>query len=493
MSRTSLLSRLFRALAIGIAASTVACSSAPKTTSAPTPTSPPAMAYETFDAVWETVDTQHFDATHNGVDWKAIRARYRPKVADVRTDEDLRELLEAMIAELGQSHFGVIPGRIANPGSPVAESHVASDPAPTGTAASVAAVRDRGDGGDLGILFRLVDAKILTVAPSAGGAADRAGVRAGWELIEVDGRALGLDMPSAGELKDAEANMMLRFTAQGMAANAASTAPGESVRLAFIDERGSRREVTLVAESFGGEIVKFGNLPPLETHVTERSIATAELLSAGIDVAALKDAKVGYISFNIWMVAAAEGIELAIDRHRGDDGLVLDLRGNPGGLGGMAMGIAGHFLDRDDSLGRMTARDGSIEFRINPRRVTSDGRIVEPFAGPLAILIDPLTASTSEIFTAGLQELGRAFVVGQTSAGAALPAIAVSLPNGDVLLYAMADFVTPKGNRIEGHGVVPDLPVTLSRKNLERESDPVLAAALRWIVEQRSALHPPST
>ncbi len=151
----------------------------------------------------------------------------------------------------------------------------------------------------------------------------------------------------------------------------------------------------------------------------------------------------------------------------------------------MAMGVGGHFLDRDDSLGRMTSRDGAIEFRVNPRRVSADGRVVEPFKGMLVILVDPLSASTSEIFAGGLQELGRAVVVGETSAGAALPSVAVELPNGDILQHALADFVTPKGNRLEGRGVVPDLPVTLTRDSVSRESDPVLQAALRYIAHER--------
>ena len=167
--------------------------------------------------------------------------------------------------------------------------------------------------------------------------------------------------------------------------------------------------------------------------------------------------------------------------------VLLDLRGNPGGLGAMAMGLGGHFLDQPKSLGRMSNREGFIDFLVNPRRATADGRSVKPYAGPLVILVDPLTASTSEIFAAGLQELDRAVVIGQTSAGAALPSVAVRLPNDDVLQYAMADFVTPRGNRIEGHGVVPDVVVPLSAELLRREPDPALAAALRWIAARHRA------
>ena len=84
---------------------------------------------------------------------------------------------------------------------------------------------------------------------------------------------------------------------------------------------------------------------------------------------------------------------------------------------------------------------------------------MEPFAGPVAILVDGMTGSASECFAGGMQSLGRARVFGQTSMGQALPALFDRLPNGDVLIHAWGDFVTGTGVRIEGRGVVPDEPV----------------------------------
>jgi len=66
----------------------------------------------------------------------------------------------------------------------------------------------------------------------------------------------------------------------------------------------------------------------------------------------------------------------------------------------------------------------------------------------------------------------------------ALPAQAKELPNGDVLLHAVADFVTPKGTRIEGRGVTPDESVALSRAQLLRGEDAALGAATGWIARE---------
>ena len=83
-----------------------------------------------------------------------------------------------------------------------------------------------------------------------------------------------------------------------------------------------------------------------------------------------------------------------------------------------------------------------------------------------------------------MQSTGRARVFGEPSAGAVLPARTTELPNGDVLLHAIADFVTADGTRLEGPGVIPDEHVPLRREDLLAGDDPQLEAALRWIAAQ---------
>lgn len=145
------------------------------------------------------------------------------------------------------------------------------------------------------------------------------------------------------------------------------------------------------------------------------------------------------------------------------------------------MGVAGHFLDEVVPLGTMIGRELRMNFVSNPRRVDSAGNRVEVFSGPVAILVDGLSMSTTEIFAAGMQGVGRARVFGVPTPGQALPSILGRLPNGDVLQYAVADFVGPDGSRIEGRGVVPDEVVVLTRERLLQGGDPVLEAALRWL------------
>ena len=92
--------------------------------------------------------------------------------------------------------------------------------------------------------------------------------------------------------------------------------------------------------------------------------------------------------------------------------------------------------------------------------------------------------SGPESCAAALQEIGRACIIGTRTKGEALPAQYTTLPNGDVFLYAVADFVTGAGKRLEGVGVTPDIEVALTRASLLDGRDLVLEAALGWVREQ---------
>jgi carboxyl-terminal processing protease len=150
----------------------------------------------------------------------------------------------------------------------------------------------------------------------------------------------------------------------------------------------------------------------------------------------------------------------------------------------MIMGVSGYFLDEPVNLGVIKTRESSLNLVANPRRVGPGGQSVTPFAGPLAILVDSGSYSASEIFTGGMQSIKRARVFGARTAGGALPAVLERLPGGDVLQYAIGDFTTATGERIEGRGVIPDTIVTPTRAQLLAGHDPVLEAALDWIASQ---------
>jgi carboxyl-terminal processing protease len=132
----------------------------------------------------------------------------------------------------------------------------------------------------------------------------------------------------------------------------------------------------------------------------------------------------------------------------------------------------------------MRSRKDSMILYVTPRRSTRDGGRVEPYAGPVAVLLDELSASTSEVFAAGLRDLDRVRLFGQPTAGAALPSVIEKLPNGDLFQHAMMDFVRPNGEPVEGRPVQPDVAIELRREDLLAGRDATLEAALAWIDEQ---------
>ena len=170
------------------------------------------------------------------------------------------------------------------------------------------------------------------------------------------------------------------------------------------------------------------------------------------------DRTVAYVSLNIFfdLVNVLKKFGEAIEASGDADGLIIDLRGNPGGIGAMAFAMSGFLVSEPGlKLGTMITRVGSLNFIIQPRR--------RPFSGPVAVLVDELSMSTSEIFAGGLKDLKRARVFGTRTPGAALPSTVEVLPNGDRFQYAFANYVSVGGKPLEGAGVVPDVETPLTR------------------------------
>jgi carboxyl-terminal processing protease len=406
------------------------------------------LALLTFDSAWSRIAHTHYDTAFNGVDWTGVRDELRPRAAEAATIRELRVVISEMLGRLGESHFTLIPGE--------ARDLLAANPAGA-----------RSISGSAGFQVRLVEGDLLVWRVQPGSAAAAAGVRTGWTLVSVDSRPVATRVAALAALPEAERRRSLTSMLYGANAELAGDV-GTAVEVRFRDERGNAVDRTLVLREIAGEVVQFGNLPPV------LAVLEHDVLPAGAGC-------IGVIRLNVWMGTLGPAFDRAVDEMRRCNGVIVDLRGNPGGLAGMVMGTAGHFLNDTLVLGRMQQRTTALRLKANPRRVSADGSIVEPFSGPLAIIIDEMSASTSEFFAAGLQGVGRARVFGAPSAGQALPALMVRLPTGDVLMHVIANFTGPHGVRIEGYGVVPDVPATSSREDLLAGRDVPMLNAIDWI------------
>lgn len=401
-------------------------------------------AAETFDYVFKTVRDTNFDAAFDTAKWDQMGNDLRPKAIAAKTPGELRAVLRDMLGRLGLSHFAVIP---ATPDSP-------SD--------------YRAGGSEPGFDVRLIDTQLIVSSVDRERGAAAAGVHAGWIVERIDGTPVAAVLAGITEGTPAR---IAQLEAWRLAVTRLRGESGSKVTVEFVDGNGAKVVKTMERRPEQGTPVAVGSLPVMYVRVNSELESTPG------------GKKVGVIAFNVWMAAVDAPFAKAIDRFRHADGIVIDLRGNPGGLAGMIMGLAGHFTSNRDVLGVMKTKDAGAElhFAANPRLVNAAGERVEPFSGPLAIIVDGMTGSASECFSGGLQSLGRARVFGETSMGQALPALFDTLPNGDVFIHAWGDFVTGTGVRIEGRGVVPDEPVALTRQALLAGRDAPMDAALAWI------------
>lgn len=397
-----------------------------------------AIHLESFDQVWETVQKSHWDETMLAEKWSTFREKYRPQVESASSIEEVRGVIRAMIDELDLSHFGIIESS--------AVELVHSD--------------DESGEGISGIEFRLVKDGVLVFRVAEGSDAEELGVEPGW-LVEKIGK---LDVAELVEKIRSAAHGPIRAeTIVAMALPRLASGPeGETKLFRFVDRHGDVQELEIELQPEEGEYVAFGHLPPIcmQTRV--------ETLPNGI----------GYLWFNAFF-NPIKFMPLFRDVIRGEDhrsGIIVDLRGNMGGMAGMTMGIASEFSDQKATLGVMTMKGTELKFFVNEN--------AEPVTCPVAILVDENSVSSAEILAGGLQDLKLARIFGSRTAGLALPSMVIRLANGDGFQYAIADYHSASGKSLEKDGVVPDESVELTRELLLAETDPALNRAIAWIASE---------
>jgi len=354
--------------------------------------------------------------------------------------DEVRDVLRQMVGKLGASHYAIIPSELYS---------AIGSPAPAAATSSAS-----------GITPILIKGKAVVGSVEPDSAAARAGIKPGMVLDGINGAKVSPMLQLGEKLKDTEATRLV----QRSVSKKLEGGDDPSLDLDVLDENGKPKHVQLKREPSNGKLVTFGNLPETRIFFESREL----------------EGGAGYIRFNEFLdpVSIIPKFEAAVKRFSKAPGIVLDLRGNPGGIGIMAMGIAGFFIDKEGlKLGEMKMRETTLKFVIFPRP--------ETYSGPLAILVDGGSASTTEILAQGLQDLGRARIFGSGTAGAALPSDIVRLPNGDGFQFAQAGYVSEKGRILEGNGVKPDVEVFQTQEALVAGHDLVIDAANAWITSLR--------
>ncbi len=198
----------------------------------------------------------------------------------------------------------------------------------------------------------------------------------------------------------------------------------------------------------------------LERMVTDASGAPSPASSAVVTGDLGDD--IGYLRLTTFSdPSAREAIRKALEQMAQKQGLVLDLRGNLGGLVAEADAVAGMLLEEGQTLGIQRTGTGEEVQKIPQTRPAF------PRKRPLVILTDRRTGSAAEKLAAGLQGSGRATILGETTLGKGAGQMSRLLPGGAMLLVTAVESLAPSGEAIQGRGVVPDVPAE-SDESLEK-------------------------
>jgi carboxyl-terminal processing protease len=290
----------------------------------------------------------------------------------------------------------------------------------------------------LGIELRIQGNHLLVERVIPKGPADDAGLKSGDKIIEVDRNMI----PTVAAAKAADMLKGLR---------------GTEVEIVVVSASGSARRMTL----------------------TRRQVEVASVVDARIID---QQSKVGYLRIVSFQKNTVREVNSALWQLRQDgmQRLVLDLRGNPGGLVRSAVEIADMFI----SSGTIVSTRG----RSVNEEVDYQAHQVGTCNEPLVVLIDARSASASEIFAGAIKDHNRGTIVGHCTYGkGSVQGIFPLASYNCGLRLTTARFYSPAGHQISGRGVTPDVDVQMIAKPLENgtlplsQSDPILFAGIELV------------
>ena len=280
-------------------------------------------------------------------------------------------------------------------------------------------VDTQGEFGGLGIEITIKDDLLTIISPIDDTPAYRAGLQAGDRIVKING--------------ELTRNITLLEAVKKMRGK-----PKSTVTLTIFREGETElKEVTL-----------------------ERAIITIE----SIREANVLDDHIGYIRISDFRERTADDLEAALKKLKDQqiEGLILDLRNNPGGLLDVAVSVSELFLERDELIvttkGRL--RNQNQEMRARITGVASEL--------PMVVLINEGSASASEIVTGAIQDHHRGIVMGTKSHGKASVQTIFPLKDGSALRLTTSKYFTPSGRSIHGQGIIPDVEVPFEKPSEEK-------------------------
>ncbi len=280
-------------------------------------------------------------------------------------------------------------------------------------------VQTKGEFGGLGISIGMKDGALTVIAPIDGTPAFRAGVKSGDIILKINDKAtIGMNIDDSVKLMRGK--------------------PGTSLVLTIIRKKEPK---------------------PLKIKITRDIIKIQSVYAKKIEDNIL------YLHVTSFDQKVVKGVKDAIKDHNNTQGIILDLRNNPGGLLDQAVGLVDLFVDH----GVIVSQKGKVKNENMDYKAHSKASDTNT---PIVVLVNGGSASASEIVSGALQDFNRSIIVGEKTFGKGSVQVVMPIGEDEALKLTVARYYLPSGRTIQALGVTPDITVHLGK--IEFKEDPMM-------------------
>lgn len=364
-----------------------------------------------YDNVWRLINSKFVDQSNNQQNWVKWRHKYDNQI---RTNEDAYVAINTMVASLNDPYTKFLdPKEFADETSSI-----------------------KGSLKGIGIQIGVKDGKLMVIAPIEDTPAERAGLQADDEILEIDGvstKGITVDK-AADKIRGKEGTQVTLLVKRKDVAPKTYTITRAEIEIKSISQK-------------------------LPTDMTIPNDFCYIRLSS-------------FISRN-----AATEFGNILNTNRNKKGFIIDLRSNPGGLLTNAIYISDMFLDGGTIVSTVD-RDGYKE-----TQRASAGVYTKK---PVVVLINKGSASASEIFSGAMKDNHRAVIIGEQSFGKGLVQEINKLPYESGINITIQKYLTPNGTDINKKGITPDIVVKLTEDDVKNKNDLQLKKAVEVLSKMTS-------
>lgn len=364
-----------------------------------------------YDNVWRLINSKFVDQSNNQQNWAKWRHKYDNQI---RTNEDAYVAINTMVASLNDPYTKFLdPKEFADETSSI-----------------------KGSLKGIGIQIGVKDGKLMVIAPIEDTPAERAGLQADDEILEIDGvstKGITVDK-AADKIRGKEGTQVTLLVKRKDVAPKTYTITRAEIEIKSISQK-------------------------LPTDMTIPNDFCYIRLSS-------------FISRN-----AATEFGNILNTNRNKKGFIIDLRSNPGGLLTNAIYISDMFLDGGTIVSTVD-RDGYKE-----TQRASAGVYTKK---PVVVLINKGSASASEIFSGAMKDNHRAVIIGEQSFGKGLVQEINKLPYESGINITIQKYLTPNGTDINKKGIAPDIVVKLTEDDVKNKNDLQLKKAVEVLSKMTS-------